>query len=137
MFTRSDLADLASDESPVSVSTYLTTSVRGADTRARAIRPKKLIAQFSVELSTEGFTPAYPAAFLQPAQALVDAFHSRQLQHVGQAVCLGDREPQVYSIPPPVDEQVVVGQPFQVSALLPLLAADAHAQVLTRTEARS
>lgn len=134
MFTRSDLDELMADDSAVTVSFYLPTQVRGAETREGPIRLKNLVAQATAALAEKGLSGAAAAAFLQPAQDLVEDALFWQHRDLGLAVFLGSHDARVYSVPLPLDEQVVVGQSFQVRGLLPLLAVEGHFRVLTLTE---
>ena len=58
MFTRSDLATLLADPSPLGVSIFLPTHTRGSEVRQDPIRLKNLTSRANEELRAAGLPPA-------------------------------------------------------------------------------
>jgi hypothetical protein len=133
MFTRSDLATLLADPSPLAVSIFLPTHVRGSEVRQGPILLKNLTTRAHDDLMTAGISPADAEALLAPARALIDNYPFWQHQDHGLALFLGAGAARRYKVPIPLAEQVVVGPGFHIRPLLPILAADGAYRVLTIT----
>ncbi len=133
MFTRSDLATLLADTSPLAVSIFLPTHVRGRETRQDPIRLKNLTTQAHEQLMAAGISPADGETLLAPALELLDDYPFWQHQSQGLALFLGGGAAHRYNVPIPLPEQVVVGPGFHIRPLLPILAADGAYRVLTIT----
>ena len=133
MFTRGDLDTLMADDSPIGVSIYLPTEVRGSEIRQGQIRLKNLIAQARQELSTAGLDNAQADHLLAPGSALVADYGFWRHQDQGLALFLGNADAHWYSVPQAFSEHLVVGPGFFVSPLLPILAADGAFLILSIT----
>lgn len=133
MFTRSDLTALSAAEAPFSVSLFLTTHVRGAETRQDPIRLKNLVSEAARRLAEVGMVSEEAEALLAPATALVEDYSFWQHQNHGLALFFNGDGLRSYQVPLPLTEQVVVGPRFHLKPLLPLLSADGTFRVLTVT----
>lgn len=133
MFTRDDLETLMADDSPIGVSIYLPTEVRGSEIRQGPIRLKNLIGLARQELLLTGLDNAQADHLLAPGSALVADYHFWQRQDEGLALFLGSGDARWYSVPQAFSEQLAVGRGFAVSPLLPILAADGTFLVLSIT----
>jgi hypothetical protein len=133
MFTKGDLDALMADDSPIGVSIYLPTEVRGSEIRQGPIRLKNLIARAKQELVGTGLDDAEADHLLAPGSALIADYGFWQHQDQGLALFLGNADARWYSVPQAFSEHVVVGPGFFVSPLLPLLAADGSFLVLSIT----
>ena len=133
MFTRSALSALSAVEVPFSVSLFLPTHVRGAETRQGPIRLKNLTSQAAQRLTEAGMGSDEAVALLAPATALVEDYGFWQHQNQGLALFLDSDGLRSYRVPLPLTEQVVVGPRFHLKPLLPLLAADGTFRVLSLT----
>ena len=110
---------------------------RSAETREASIRLKNLVAQATVSLVEQGFSPSGADAFVRPAQVLIDDSEFWQHQDHGLAVFLGEDDPRVYSVPLPLGERVDVSRRFRVRSLLPLLSEDGPFHVLALTQGQA
>lgn len=133
MFTRDDLDTLIADDSPIGVSIYLPTEVRGSEIRQGPIRLKNLIARARQELLRAGLDNAQADHLLAPGSALVADYGFWRHQDQGLALFLGNADAHWYSVPQAFSEHLVVGPGFFVSPLLPILAADGAFLVLSIT----
>lgn len=131
MFTRSDLLELSADRTPLAVSIFLPTHVRGPETRQDPIRLKNLLTTARDELAAAGLATDDIEERLAPASALVEDYAFWQHQDLGLALFLGGVRLRAFRVPLPLVEQVVVGPSFSPKPLLPLLAADGTYRVLT------
>ncbi len=119
--------------SPLAVSIFLPTHVRGRETRQDPIRLKNLTTQAHDNLMAAGISPADGDTLLAPALELLDDHPFWQHQSQGLALFLGTGTAHRYKVPIPLTEQVVVGPGFHIRPLLPILAADGAYRVLTIT----
>lgn len=134
--TTAPLSTLLDAASPLGVSIFLPTHVRGAEIRQDPIRLKNLVNEGRDKLLAAGLPRAETDGLLAPATALVDDYGFWQHQDQGLALFLGGAGMHRFKVPLPLAEQVVVGPGFHAKPLLPVLAADGAFHVLTITADR-
>ncbi len=133
MFSRDDLSDLAAVDGSLTVSVFLPTHVRGSEVRQDPIRLKNLLSEARDLLESRGVRASELDSLLAPGWSLVEDHAFWQHQDQGLVVFLSNRGLQRFSVPVPLEEQVVVGTQFHLKPLLPLLSMGAEFWVLSLT----
>lgn len=133
MFTQSDLSDLVSSGSAHAVSMFLPTQTHGREVRQRRIRVKNLLGTARSKLSSAGLGDHDVDRLVAGATALVDDDDFWQHPDAGLAIFFDENGARSFTVPLPLDEQVIVGSDFELRPLLPLLATDGRFAILTVT----
>ena len=120
MFSRSDLDELVASEADPAVSIYLPTHTAGREIRQDPTRLKNLLSSAADRLATHRRKPE-TEALLAPAAALVADNDFWRHQQQGLAVFLAPDFSRIHKLPIAIPEKMVVGNPFLIKPLLPLL----------------
>ena len=124
LVTKQSLLELISDPQERSISIYMPTERKGAETQQGAIRLKNLLGQAHAELAALGERTPDIENLLAPAQALVNDSNFWQHQSAGLALLLAADKMVTYRLPLPFDEMVVVNDRFLIKPLLPMVSGE-------------
>lgn len=124
LVTKESLLDLISDPQERSISIYMPTERKGAETQQGPIRLKNLLGQAHAELAALGERTPDIENLLAPAQALVNDSNFWQHQSAGLALLLAADKMATYRLPLPFDEMVVVNDRFLIKPLLPMVIGE-------------
>lgn len=129
-----ELKILMADRPGWCVSLFMPTHRSGEDTRQDPIRFDNLLRRAESELVKNGMRTVDARALLEPAFRLEG--HSPFWRHMsdGLAVYLGRDLFRYYTLPLPLEEQLIVAQHVYVKPLLPLLSGDGHFYVLALSQ---
>ncbi len=134
LLSRSDIMRLATDGRPPHVSLYMTTHRAGRETAQDPIRFKNLVSRAESELATAGYPSRVAADTLAPARRLLEDPFFWQHASDGLAVLLAGGEMDVFRIPIPFEELIVVGERGHLKPLLPTLTGDGAFFVLALSQ---
>lgn len=133
MLSTADLTELVTDREDLGVSIFMSTHVSGGDTQQDPLRFKNLLGNARSQLSAHGIETADTDLLLEGAQALLEDRDFWLHRDLGLAVFAGEDTLRAHALPVPVAEQVVVGNGYHVTPLLPLLASGERFHVVTVT----
>lgn len=122
--TKQALLELISEPQGRSISIYMPTERKGADTQQGPIRLKNLVGQAQAELAELGERTPDIEALLAPAQALVNNSEFWQYQSDGLALLLSADRMATYRVPLAFQETVIVNDRFSIKPLLPLVIGE-------------
>lgn len=133
------LTDLVEPQEGIHVSLLMPWEYEPDKVQANQIHLKNLIKQGRKQLSADDFlSPHLPLPDLdklfQPAEELLRNGRLTEEGGQGLAMFLTPTEQQIYHLPIPVAEQVVIGPRFYIRPLLPLLHRDGRYYLLTLSQ---
>jgi hypothetical protein len=134
LLTKDDLKVLLLKGRPPCVSFFLPTHRGGGE--ADPIGWKNLLGRAEEGLARRGLRPAQARELLGPARYLLDDAAFWKTTSDGLAYFVSPGAVRSYRLPTPFAEQVVVGDRFHVSPLLPLLSGDGRYYVLALSQNR-
>lgn len=134
LLTLNDLKVLLLKAQPPCLSFFLPTRRGGGE--ADPIRWKNLLGLAEDGLTAYGLRPALARELLGPARYLLDDPTFWKGQSDGLAFFLSPNVARSFRLPTPFEEQVVVGDRFHVTPLLPLLSGDGRYFVLALSQNR-
>jgi hypothetical protein len=116
------------------VSLFMPTHRRGEETRQDPIRFQNLLRQAEEKLIEKGMRTVDARALLEPAYRLEG--HSPFWRHLndGLVMFLGSGVFRHYTLPLPLNEQLVVAEHFYIKPLLPLLSGDGRFYILALSQ---
>lgn len=120
-FSTLELEALAGHEGSPLVSLLAPMHSAGRERREDPIRLRNLLRSAEGELKSMGSAPAEIDALLAPARALLEEREFWEAGHGAVAIFLGPDFAQMHTPPTELPEQVVVGDRFEISPLLPAL----------------
>ncbi|MEZ4864862.1 MAG: hypothetical protein R3C14_26350 [Caldilineaceae bacterium] len=132
--TRETLRELAHIVAPRCLSLYMPTHRSGNETEQDPIRLKNLLAQAEDELLAAGDRRPTVVDLLEPMQELVDNYEFWQHQSEGLAIFRTPEYIQLYRLPLPFAEQVVISERPHIKPLLPLVTTNGHFYLLALSQ---
>lgn len=118
LLSTDQLKQLAEIEGNNLVSLYIPTREPGDDTQQNPIRLKNQLQKMTEKLEERGFNPPDVAEFLSPIVNLSEREDFWQKQSQSLALFLIDGQLSHFQLPVIVEEQVVIGNTFQITPLL-------------------
>ncbi|MGW8317992.1 MAG: baeRF7 domain-containing protein [Candidatus Promineifilaceae bacterium] len=131
-----DFERLIVHQAEACVSIFLPTERFGRETDENRIRLKNLLAQTREQLSSPGVVSVELRRpeinhLLEPARDLLDDRPFWENQNRGLALFLSTDIAEIYRVPLPLDEQVVIKDHFYLRPLLPILSTNGNFYLLT------
>jgi hypothetical protein len=134
LLSRADILRLATDGNPPHVSLYMRTHRAGRDAAQDPIRFKNLVARAEAELTQAGHPSRTIAETLGPARGLLEDPFFWQHASDGLAVLLSGGAMDLFRLPIPFEQLIVVGEQSHLKPLLPALAGDGAFFVLALSQ---
>lgn len=133
MFSETDLTELVADQGDLRISVLMPTHVAGSETQQDPVRFNNLLGEARSQLTALGCSGADTERVLAPALSLVGRHEFWQHQERGLAVFVAGGQLRTYTLPVSVTEQVVVGERYHLTPLLPMVTEDGPFYVVTVT----
>jgi hypothetical protein len=128
LFVQNNLDELLSERAGPCVSLYIPTQRRASE--QERIRWRKAVGEATGELTGRGWRSSEARDFMAPVEKLLDDALLWQGLSDGLAAFRAPDFLRCYRLPRHFDEERVVGERFQITPLLPLLAGDGRFYVL-------
>lgn len=131
ILSKGDIKEMIMHRKKPSVSLYMPTYRKGAETQQNPIRFKNLMREVDSHLENLDLSLEERTALLGPANELQGDFDFWQHQSDGLALFLSQGFTRSYRVPLKLQEKVIVGERFHVKPLLSLLSNDGRFYMLT------
>jgi len=131
ILSKGDIKEMIMHREKPSISFYMPTYRKGAETQQNPIRFKNLMREVDSHLKNFDLSLEERTELLEPANQLQSDFDFWQHQSDGFAFFLAPGFTRSYRVPLQLQEKVIVGERFHVKPLLSLLSNDGRFYILT------